>query len=473
MMAKSVKKRGGKKRGRRRVGSSKAFRRINENAAGIDIGSREHYVAVPDDRDEQPVRKFGCCTPDLHDMARWLKECRIDTVAMESTGVYWIPAYQVLMNYEIEVFLVDARHAKNVPGRKSDVQDCQWLRDLHIHGLVSSAFLPDNKTRTLRSYWRQRADLVGECARQIHLMQKALEQMNLQLHKVLSDVTGMSGMKIIRSIVSGENDPEVLAPLCHWRVKASHEDVVKALTGDYREEHLFALKQAVEIYDIYQSKIFDCDQRIAEYVQNNYKSKVEAAELDEFKNGRSSTKRKRRKNQPHFDLATDLFRMTGVDLTAIDGIDAMTAFTVITECGIDMSAFPTEKDFASWLGLCPNNRVTGGKVKSSRTRKVPHRAAAALRLAAQNLRRSKSALGAFHRRMLARHDAPKAIVATAHKLARIIYRMLSYRKFVLRKRVLPRRTAVNTSKLWHQPRELSRSFTVSCRPVFTFMMEGR
>lgn len=408
-----------KKCSRKMVGASKNFKQLNPDAAGIDLGSKEHYVAVPIGRCEKPVRAFGCFTPDLHKMARWLKGLDIKTIAMESTGVYWVPVMQVLEQYGFDVKLVDARQTKNVPGRKSDVKDCQWIQRLHSFGLLSPAFVPEKEIRTLRSYWRHRDELVKSAARQINLMQKALEQMNVQLHKVLSDISGQSGMRIIRSIIEGEHNPHTLAALAHSSVKQSKAKIASALTGDYHKEHLFSLTQAVEIYDIYQDKLTGCDNMIESHL-SDLKSQADPARLKP----RSSAKR--RKNQVHFDLRSHLFRITGVDLTQINGIDAMTANTVISECGFDVRAFPTEKHFASWLAVSPNHQITGGKVKKRGTRKVKNKAADALRVAAMTLHSSKSALGAFYRRMRARLGAPKAITATAHKLARIIYNMLKY-----------------------------------------------
>lgn len=395
---------------------------LNPNAAGIDIGSREHFVAVPEGRDTDSVRSFGCFTPDIHKMAKWLKKCGIETVAMESTGVYWIPVFQILEEYGLEVFLVNARHVKNVSGRKTDVSDCQWLQQLHSFGLLSASFLPEKDIYVLRSYWRHRKSLVSACSREIQLMQKSLEQMNLQLHKVLSDITGVTGMDIIRAILAGQRNPVILAKLRHPLVKSKKEDIAKALTGDYREEHLFTLRQAVEAYDFYQKQIADCDAQISGYMKTFEDKSNPEKKRPEVK----TATQKRRKNQPHFDLRTELCRMTGVDLIKIDGIDSMTALTIISECGFDMSQFKTEKHFASWLGLCPNNKITGGKKRSSKSRKVKNRASDALRVAAQSLHKSKTALGAFYRRMRMRLGAPKAITATAHKLARIIYRMLKY-----------------------------------------------
>jgi transposase len=416
-----------KMKGRRRRGcrgkkATEALKPKHLNAAGLDIGSEVHYVAVPADRDEQPVRHFGCLTPELHEMARWLKQCGITTVAMESTGVYWVPVMEVLESWGFDTYLVDARNARNVPGRKTDVQDCQWLQELHSYGLLSRAFRPSSDVRVLRSYWRQRANLVELCSQQILRMQKALEQMNIQLHKVLSDITGLTGMKIIRAIVTGQRDPVALARMRHPQVKNSKETFVQALTGTYREEHLFALRQAVQLYDVFHAKISECDRQLEECLRQM------EAKGNSAKSALKPTKRKHkpRKNEPRFDLRSELCRITGVDLTRIDGIDAMTAQTVISEQGFDMSAFPSEKDFASHLGLCPNHRITGGKIIKRKTRKVQSRAAKALRLAAQSLHHSKTALGAFYRRLRARLGPAKAITATAHKLARLIYRMLKY-----------------------------------------------
>lgn len=399
--------------------SCEPLRIVHPDAAGIDVGSRKHYVAVPPDRDPEPVRCFDCLTPDLQAMARWLKACSVTTVAMESTGVYRIPVMQVLEEYGLEVYLVDARQAKNMPGRKTDVKDCQWLQQLHRHGMLTRAFRPADAICVLRSYWRHRKDLVEMASMQIQLMQKSLEQMNLQLHKVLSDITGVTGMRIVRAILIGQRDPVVLAQMRHPLVKSSEDTIAKALTGDWRAEHLFTLRQAVELYDVYQQKIEACDREIESYMQRlDGRGDPKALEP----RGRGT----RRKNQVHFDLRSQLHRLTGVDLTSIDAIDAMTAQTVIRECGIDMSRFATEKHYSSWMGLCPNHQITGGKVRRRRTRKVRNRAAQALRVAAQSLHKSKTALGAYYRRMRARLGPAKAITATAHKLAILIYRMLKY-----------------------------------------------
>jgi len=395
---------------------------IHRNAAAIDIGSRHHYVAVPAERCAQAVQNFGCLTPDLHRMAQWLQSCEISSVAMEATGVYWIPVAQMLEEYGLEVLLVDARNVRSVAGRKSDVLDCQWLQELHSYGLLQGAFRPQLAMQPLRTYWRQRGTLVQECAKQLNRMQKALEQMNLQLHKVLSDISGVTGMRIIRAIVAGERDPQTLAKMRHSGVKSSAETVAQALTGNYRGDHLFTLEQALESYDFLHQQIRACDARIQDCMQQFQAHPASESPTPPPKPKKTS----RRKNQPHFDLRQELHRILGVDLTRIDGIDTLTAQTVITEQGYDMSKFPTEKHFTSHLGLCPNNRITGGKVKRRRTRRVQSRAATALRVAAQSLHHSKSALGAYLRRMKARLGPAKAITATARKLAVLIYRLLKY-----------------------------------------------
>lgn len=404
--------------------NARALRVMHPNAAGIDIGAREHYVAISPECASNPVRSFGPLTPDLHAMAQWLKEHEVDTVAMESTGVYWIPVARVLEHHGLEVYLVDARQLRNVSGRKTDVQDCQWIQQLHSFGLLSAAFRPTPAFEVLRSYWRQRERLIQSSAQQLHHMQHALEQMNVQLHKVLSDISGRTGMQIIRAIVAGERAPEVLVVFCHKNCKRPREDFIKALSGYYRQDHVFALQQAVELYDIYQEKCAALDQQLHRYLQTlQARSPKEKRPTPIERKPRSSY---RRKNQPHFDLRAELLRITGVDLTQIDGIDAITAHTVISEQGIDMTRFPSEKHFASHLGLCPNNQITGGKIRKRKSRKVQSRAAKALRIAAQSLERNDSALGAFYRRMKGRHGPAKAITATAHKLAKIIYRMLKY-----------------------------------------------
>jgi transposase len=399
----------------RRGGESTFLELINPDAGGIDIGSEEHWVAVPEGRDAHTVRKFGCFTADVHEMAEWLTHCGVKTVAMESTGSYWIAPFQILEGHGIEVKLVNAHQVRNVPGRKTDVSDCQWLQRLHMYGLLSGSFRPENQVCILRSYWRHRDMLVKCASAHIQHMQKAMIEMNIHIHKVLSDITGLTGMRIIRAILSGERNGERLAALRDPGVKRSKEDIIKALQGDYREEHLFALQQAVDLYDIYHTKIRQCDERIARCLKG-FEGQKGTGEVLRKKGIRTP-----RKNQCHVDLRTELYRITGVDFTEIDGLDVLSINTILSEVGLRPEAFPSVKHFTSWLGLCPNNRITGGRIKSSRTKRVCNRASTAFRIAAQSLANSKCALGGFYRRLRARLGAPKAITATAHKLARIFY----------------------------------------------------
>lgn len=392
---------------------------MNPNAAGIDVGAESHFVAVPADRDQRPVREFGAFTADLYQLAQWLKTCGVETVAMESTGVYWIPLFQVLEEQGFAVILVDPHRLKTVPGRKTDVVDCQWLQRLHTYGLLSGAFRPAEDIRQLRTYLRQRSMLVEYASRHIQHMQRALTQMNLKLQHVVSDITGKTGMGIIQAIIAGERRAEELAKLRDYRTKASEATIAKALQGHWRAEHLFELAQAVELYKVYQEKIADCDRRI-EALLATFQDRSQGPLPPQTDN----KSRRSQHNAPSSDARSELYRMTGVDLTRIDGIQAYTALKLISEIGLDMTRWPTVKHFASWLGLCPGSKITGGKVKSSKTKPSANRAAAALRLAANSLHRSDSALGAFLRRKKAQLGGPAAITATAHKLARLVYSML-------------------------------------------------
>ena len=391
---------------------------INLNAAGIDVGASSHYVAVSADRAEPPVREFAAFTADLYRLADWLTECGVETVVMESTGVYWIPLFGVLEERGFRVMLVDPRRIKNVSGRKTDVLDCQWLQQLHTYGLLSGAFRPDEDIRRLRSYLRQRAMLVQIASHHIQHMQKALTQMNVKLQHVISNITGKTGMAIIEAIVSGERDPKRLAQLRDPRIRADEATIAKSLQGHWREEHIFELTQALELYRFYHAKIAECDREIEAQLER----------FEDHSDGGSPAVPGRRSqgNAPRFDIRAHLYRMTGVDLTRIDGVDGFTALKVVSEIGTDMTKWPSAKHFSSWLGLSPDNRITGGWVMSSKTKPSANRAAAALRLAANALHRSDSALGAFLRRKKAQLGAPKAITATAHKLARLIYTMLRY-----------------------------------------------
>ena len=400
-------------------GKSRAALTITHpNAAGIDIGSASHFVAVPPDRDDEPVREFPSFTVDLNALADWLKACGVDTIAMESTGVYWIPLYELLESRGFTVLLVNARHVKNVSGRKSDVLDCQWLQQLMTYGLLRGAFRPADAVCVLRALWRQRGMLLRSQGRHVQHMQKALTQMNIQLANVISDVVGETGQKILRAIVNGERDGQVLAAMKNVRIRASVDEIAKSLHGSWRPEHLFALKQALAMFDFIGTQLAECDREIEQQLHS-----LRAHEGGPAKSVKRD--RGRARNAPKFDLRAQLFGMCGVDLTRIDGIDVTTALAVISETGADMSRFPTVGHFASWLGLCPGTKITGGKVMSGKTKRVANRAAQALRLAAAALRSSKSALGAYFRRMCARMDKPKAVTAAAHKLARLIYTMLT------------------------------------------------
>jgi len=393
---------------------------VHPRAAGIDVGNSAHYAAVRPDRDMEPVRRFECFTADLYRLADWLRSCGVRTVAMQSTGVYWIPLYEILEERGFEVYLVNARHTKNLPGRKSDVQESQWLLKLHTYGLLSNSFQPSAEIRMLRTYWRQRATHVEGAATCIQRMQKALTQMNMQLANVISDISGLTGQAIIRFIIAGERDPHKLAALCHPRIHASQEEVAKSLEGNWRPELLFILHQEVEMYDTYQRRVAECDERLQKHLASFADTLSVRATMDKPK------RKKAAKNAPHFDLSSELQRITGVDLTRIDGINVMVSQTILSEVGLDMSRWKTEGHFASWLGLCPDNRISGDKVLGKGTRRVVNRAATALRQAANTLIRSRSYLGAQYRRLRTKLGAPKAITAMAHRLARLVYRMLKY-----------------------------------------------
>ncbi len=401
---------------RKRPSRQTAITLTHPNAAGIDIGSAAHFVAVPPDRDDEPVREFPSFTAELHRLADWLDACNVDTVAMESTGVYWIPLFELLESRGFTVLLANARSVKNVSGRKSDVLDCQWLQQLMSYGLLSGAFRPTEQVCVLRALTRQRAMLLRSQARHVQHMQKALTQMNIQLANVISDVVGETGQRILRAIVAGERDGLALARLKNARIHASEQEIAASLQGSWRAEHLFALKQALDAFDFCAQQLSECDAQIEAQLQNLHICEDEPAK---------GKKRTRARNAPRFDLRTQLFRMCGVDLTRIDGVDVTTALAVVSEVGVDMSRFKSDKHFASWLGLCPGTRITGGKVISGKTKRCANRAAQALRLAAAALRTSQSALGAYYRRLCARMDKPKAVTAAAHKLARLIYAMLT------------------------------------------------
>lgn len=386
------------------------------NAAGIDIGSASHFVAVPAHSTDEPVREFGVCTEDLLALAHWLKRCGVDEVAMESTGVYWIPLYELLESQGFKVLLVNARHVKSVSGRKSDVIDCQWLQQLMSYGLLAGAYRPEEQICALRAISRQRDKLIGEQSRQVQRMQKALTQMNVQLMSVISDITGATGLAIIRAIVAGERDPKVLAQHRNYRVRASEEQIARSLQGTWREEHLFCLSQSLQLFDTYQGLIEQTDQRLQQMLVLMQRTHCSLPEQKSKGRG---------KRAPKFDARTALYRWAQVDLTRIDGIDVSTALKILVEIGTDLSKFKSAKHFASWLGLCPGTRISGGKKLSGNTKRIYNHVAQALKLAAQGLSRSHSALGAYYRRLAARLGAGKAITATAHKLARLVYAMLT------------------------------------------------
>jgi len=389
---------------------------MRPDAAGIDIGATEIFVAVPADRAVENVRSFPTFTQDLYVLAEWLKQCGIHTVAMESTGVYWIPLFQILEERDFEVCLVNARHVKNVPGRRTDVSDCQWLQFLHSVGLLRASYRPEQEVCAIRSLLRHRESLVQMAATHVNHMQKALDQMNLQLHHVISDIVGQTGLAILDAILAGQRDPQVLAKLRNERIKATEEVIAKSLVGDYRVEHLFTLRQSLAAYRSYQQFIDDCDREIRLY-------------LEEFKPPDpppdGSSKQTSKKPSADGVLRSELQRVFGIDLTKIPGIRTGIAQTLFGEIGPDFTKFRSASAFASWMGLCPDNDISGGKVLWVGTRKVKCRAALALRLAAQSLHHSKSALGDFYRRMRAKLGAPKAITAAAHKLARIIFHLVS------------------------------------------------
>jgi transposase len=408
------------------------LRVTHRHAAGVDIHSAEHFVSVPaedvpagfvnpDAKLPLGVRKFGTTTGELEALAAWLKDCGVTTVAMESTGVYWIPLYDLLASQGFEVLLVDPRQTKHAPGRpKSDVLDCQWIRRLHSYGLLTGSFRPSDEIVRWRGFQRQRETLIRYAAQHIQHMQKVLEEMNVKLPEVVSDIVGQTGMKIIRSIVAGERDPMKLAKHRHASCKSSEAEIASALYGNWRAELLFMLKQALKLYDMYQKQLHECEAQI-EACLRSMEDKSEGAPLPP-----EPRKRKAEKNEVKFGARELLFKMSGVDLTQIEAIGPTTALVILSEIGIDLSAFPHEKNFVSWLGLCPQHRGSGGKIFKRRTRRGANRVARALRMAAQGCHSAKNALGAFYRRIQGRSGGSKAIVATARKLAERVYRLLKY-----------------------------------------------
>jgi transposase len=414
---------------------------VHRNVAGIDVGNESHYVAVPPGRDPQPVREFGCWTADLVRMAEWLQSCGIETVVMQSTGVYWIAVYDVLQKAGLKVWLANARETKNLPGRKSDVQESQWLMKLHTYGLLRNSFRPAEQIRAVRTIWRLRDRNVRDAAREIQHMQKAMTTMNVQLANVLSDVAGVSGQAIIRAILAGQRDPRELAKLRDYRVKASPEAVARSLEGNWQEDVLFELQQAVDRYDFCQQQIVKCDQQLRKYLAalpSRERAAVEApvapaaaadAQPTSLAPQKSKNRKKKRSkprgNEPGFDLEAELNRICGVDLTTLDGVYVMTVLTFVSELGTDMSPWRTEDHLVSWLKLSPRRQISGGKVIRQERTRTRNRVANALRMAASGLKDSDSYLGARFRQLRARLGPGKATKAMAAQLARLFYRMLT------------------------------------------------
>jgi transposase len=405
----------------KRSGRGREFSPVHADAAAIDIGATLHVAAVGPGCDAEPVRSFGTFTGDLHRLADWLGGCGVKTVVMESTSVYWIPVFEVLDQRGFEVLLVNARDAKHVPGRKTDVSDAQWLQRLHTYGLLRGSFQPKGEIAVLRAYLRHRERLLDYAASHIQHMQKALMQMNLQIHHVISDITGATGMRIIRAMVDGERDPAALATLRDPRCHATPETIIAALTGNDREEHMFALTQALELYDTYQVKVADCDARIKSVLDRLQAGSSKP--VGKLPAARHSTKQP---NAPGFDVRRSLHALLGVDLTQINGLGPTLALKLVGECGTDLAAWPSAKHFTSWLCLAPSNKISGGKVLSSRTRRSSSRVAALLRLAAVTVGRTETALGAFFRRLSARIGKAKAVTATARKIAVLFYNTLRH-----------------------------------------------
>jgi transposase len=416
----------------RLVPSLEPLRVTNPHAAGIDVHSAIHYVAVsptavPADRVPADatlpahVRTFGACTADLELLADWLTACAITTVAMESTGVYWVPLFELLERRGFQVYLVDPRQTRHAPGRpKSDVLDCQWIQRLHSYGLLTASFRPADQIVVLRGYLRQRQMLIGYAGQHVQHLQKALEEMNVKLTEVVSDIVGVTGLAIIKALLRGERDPLQLAKLRHERCRRTEAELARALRGNWRAEHLFALEQALALYECYHARLRECEARIEAYL-GTFADRSAGQTLPPKPRARG-----RKANEVRFDVRGSLYRLAGVDLTVIEGIDAATALVLLSELGTDLSAFPSVKQFVSWLGLCPQHQGSAGRIKSRRVRRGSNRAARALRMAAQGCHHAQNALGAFYRRLAARAGGGKAVVATARKIAERVYRLLKY-----------------------------------------------
>ena len=407
---------------RSRSKSKRGLPVVNPDAAGVDVGSRFHVAAVAAERDPEPVRTFSTFTGDLHALGQWLRSAGVSSIAMESTGVYWIPVFEVLEQMGFEVILVNAREAKSVPGRKTDVNDAQWLQQLHQYGLLRASFQPPQAIAELRAYLRHRERLLEYAAAHTQHMQKALMQMNLQLHHVVNDITGKTAMQIIRDIIAGERDPRKLAQHRDVRCHATVETICAALVGNYQPAHVFALTQAVELRDFYERQVKRCDDEIEAALEYLNQACEAPAEPIPTRRGKG----RRQANEPQFDIRAALYALLGVDLTQINGIGPSLALKLVGECGTDLSQWPSAKHFTSWLGLAPGNKVSGGRVLSSRTRRTSNRVAAALRMSAVTVGKTDTALGAFYRRLSARVGKAKAVTATARKIAVLFYNTLRF-----------------------------------------------
>jgi len=439
MKTKNTRSGSGSKASRHRKSKRQSWKVVHPHAAGIDVGATEHYVAAPPDSataGAATVRSFGCFTEDLDALVEWLKACGVDTVAMESTGVYWVTLFQKLEGAGMEVVLVNAHTLKHVPGRKTDVQDCQWIQQLHTYGLLRASFRPDEVTCRLRSLVRHRANLVSSGAEHILHMQKALTQMNVQLHQVVSHLTGETGLRILRAILSGERDPAKLVELRDPQIRRStQEEMRKALVGDWRPELLFVLEQSLRAWEFYQEQMKACDVQIERQLKEMPsaappRSEEVKAAPDPLASSapRPKGKQSRKRNDPEMDLGPELARICGVDLTAAHGLRLLTVLVILSEVGVDMNKWRSAKAFASWLGFCPNNKISGGRILSSRTRKVINRASTALRMAALGVADTETWLGSFHRRMRARLGPAAATTATARKIATVVYHLLKYKE---------------------------------------------
>lgn len=406
---------------------------INPFACGIDVGASSVFVCAPVE-DGLEIREYSTFTADLKAMVEWLKSCKIKSCAMESTGVYWIPIFDIIEESGIEVILVNAHHVKTVPGRKTDVKDCQWLQQLHSYGLLRGSFRPTKEILPLRAYVRQRSRLFEKGAAEVLLMQKALTQMNVRLKMVISDITGLTGMKMIKAIIDGERNPNKLASLRDHRCQKNGEEIAKGLEGTYQEEHVFALRQSYEAYQFFHTQILECEKNIEEELDKLRQATYEIRPIhvkDQEPLKESKTKRRNKtianRSAYYFDAPQKVEKCTGVNLLEIPGMESSTLVKILSEIGTDMSRWPTSAHFVSWLSLCPGNKISGGEVLNSRTKPSSNRVAQALRVAAHTLYRSQTALGNFFRRMRCKFGAPKAITAVAHKMAKIIYHMLKFK----------------------------------------------